>query len=78
MSDLVSKIEAKISELQNQVKSHGSYINEIAAAIEKMTADKATSSNNINIINGAIQAYTDIMNVLKASESAENDGNANG
>jgi len=62
MSDLRKTIEEKIKELQEKLKSQNSYIADINNAIEKLKSDKETTTNNIYIINGAIQAYADTLN----------------
>lgn len=69
----LSDLEQKISNLEAELKKHSNYVTEITQAVEKLLGDKASSSNNINIINGAIQAYRDILNSSKTSGSAQAD-----
>lgn len=71
MSKFVKELETKISNLEAELKKHSNYVTEIAQAIEKLLADKANSANNINIINGAIQAYKDVLNGAKTDNVAE-------
>lgn len=69
MANLVKDMEQKIANLEAELKKHSNYATEITQAIEKLNQDKANSINNVNIINGAIQAYKDVLNGAKA-ESA--------
>lgn len=71
MSKFVKELETKISNLEAELKKHSNYVTEITQAIEKLLADKAGSANNINIINGAIQAYKDVLNGAKTDNVAE-------
>lgn len=71
MSKFVTELEAKISNLEAELKKHSNYVTEIVQTIEKLLADKANSTNNINIINGAIQAYRDVLNGAKTDNVAE-------
>lgn len=58
----VDDIKQKITNLEAEMKKHSNYVTEITQGIEKLMADKATSLNNINILNGALQAYKDVVN----------------
>jgi hypothetical protein len=67
-ASIVSTVESKIAELQTQVKTHSGFLTEIGQALEKFAADKLTTNNNLNILNGAIQAYNDVLKVVKDLE----------
>jgi len=70
-NEVIKKIEDKLEKVNEQLKSHNSYVVDIANAIEKLVNDKATTNNNINIISGAIQAYTDVLSLLKELNSKD-------
>ena len=67
--EVIQKLEEKVKEVSEQLQKHSTYVTEIANTVEKLLADKATTTANANILNGALQAYNDILNLLKASES---------
>lgn len=69
--NLVKELEGKISNLEAEIKKHNNYVTEISQMIEKLLADKANSSNNLNILNGAIQAYKDVINGVKSGDVSE-------
>jgi septal ring factor EnvC (AmiA/AmiB activator) len=69
----LSDVEQKISNLEAELKKHSNYVTEITQAVEKLLSDKATSSNNINIINGALQAYRDVLSASKTTDAAQAD-----
>jgi len=64
MSDKTNLIKSKIDELNEKIKSSNAYVLSIEEAIKKLKIDRGTTLNNIHIINGAIQAYQDTLNVL--------------
>jgi hypothetical protein len=70
------ELQDKISNLESEIKKQSGYVTEITQAIDKLTSDKATSLNNINVLNGAIQAYKDVINNTK--EDVESDKGDNG
>lgn len=69
MSLTSQEIEKKIAELEEQSKKHSTYMTEINQAIEKLSTDKNTVIGNLQVMNGAIQAYKDILN--KVTSGAE-------
>lgn len=64
----IEKIEAKLAEVQDNLKTHSEKFSEVSATIEKFAAEKLISSNNLHILNGALQAYTDVVNLFKTHE----------
>jgi len=66
----IQDIEAKIAELAAQIKTHSGYVTDIETTISKLATDKITSTNNLHILNGATQAYTDVLNLLKSAEAS--------
>lgn len=70
MSISVDDIKNKITNLEAEMKKHSNYVTEITQGIEKLMADKATSLNNINILNGALQAYRDVVSGSTVANNA--------
>ena len=62
----ITDLEAKLADIENQIKTHSGYVTDIATTVEKLLGDKSTSIANVNILNGAKQAYADVLNVAKA------------
>jgi uncharacterized coiled-coil protein SlyX len=73
-----SSLEQKISNLEAELKKQSNYVTEITQTVKKLKLDMANSTNNINILNGAIQAYKDILNSSKATEANAVADGANG
>jgi hypothetical protein len=71
MSNLLQTFEKKLTECEAQLKTQSQYVNEIAAAVEKLLLDKANATSNISILNGAIQAYTDAIKVINEPQGNE-------
>jgi hypothetical protein len=68
---LIKDIELKVSNLEAELKKHNNYVTEITQTMEKLLSDKAITINNINILNGALQAYRDVINGVKSGDSSE-------
>lgn len=64
----VEKIEAKLQEVQENLKSHSDRFSELSSVIEKQASEKLITSNNLHILNGALQAYTDVLSLFKNSD----------
>lgn len=62
---LESLVEKKIADLQEQVKKQNSDLSEASNAIEKLSNVKSVAVKNLGILDGAIQAYADILTVVK-------------
>lgn len=67
----LDEIKAKIAAVENQIKEHSGAIKNLAEGIEKMVLDKNTASNNLHILNGALQAYNDVLNGVKGGGVGE-------
>ena len=66
--ELISKIEAKISDLEAQFKKNSDFIVSANSNIDKLVSDKALATNECNIINGAIQMARGVLSELKNPE----------
>lgn len=72
MSLELEKVETKVKEIQEQLKSCDTYVKEISNAVEKLLADKTTTINNAHLLSGQLQAYSDVVNALKEEAKAAN------
>lgn len=66
----IQDIEAKLASLEAQVKQHSGVVLEAANAIENLVSQKTASANSLHILNGATQAYKDVLNIAKAGMPA--------
>ena len=73
----LDSITAKINELQTTLSNHTAQVGQLSVTLEKLAADKHISLRNIDLINGAMHAYKDILalstgNPIPAIEDALN------
>jgi hypothetical protein len=71
MRNLKEQTQTKLIEAQEKLKQQTEYFSQIGQALEKLSSDKVTALNNINILNGIIQAYSDTLNTLSKEESID-------
>lgn len=71
--ELINKIEAQISELENRFKKNSDFISSANVSMEKLSADKISATNDSNIINGALQAFRGVLVELKGPVNPAND-----
>jgi hypothetical protein len=64
--ELINKIEAKISELENQFKKNTDFIVSANSSIDKLVADKNSATSECNVINGMVQAFRGVIAEVKA------------
>ena len=64
----IKEMESKITDVQEQLKKHTSYASEIVQGIKKLQTDKMNTINNAHILNGALQAYTDVLKMIKEQD----------
>lgn len=65
MEGKVNQIEEKYGQLTEELKRQHSFLNEVNSAIGKLKNDRAITLANISKIEGAIQAYSESIRLLK-------------
>lgn len=65
MEEVISKIEANISELENRFKKNNEFIASASSSIDKLKVDRKNAINDSNILNGALQAFNSDLKDLK-------------
>ena len=68
--ELISKVEAKIADLEAQFKKNSDFIISANAAMDKLVSDKNLANNECNMINGAIQMARGVLTELQAEVNA--------
>lgn len=64
---IVISIEKKLSELSDMLKTHSGKVLDIHKDIEKLSSDKTTAIGHVNFLNGALQAYNDILSLINGN-----------
>jgi len=72
MKNFLENIEKQIKELEERFQKNADYISQITSNIEKLAADKLNAIKDSNIVNGAIQAYRNV--VAEGTKLLEGDG----
>lgn len=67
--EMVSKIEAKISELENKVKQNNDAIGNLLISIENQSSEKTRVQTESTFLSGAIQAFKTIISELQTSDT---------
>jgi peptidoglycan hydrolase CwlO-like protein len=70
MSDVMSMIEGKITQLQTELQNAKTYLSQINEAIEKLTSDRKSITEQVLGMNGALQAYNSTIVANKTSNNA--------
>ena len=66
--EMVSKIEAKISELENKIKLNNDTIGNLLMSIENQSSEKTKVHTESTFLSGAIQAFKTMIAELQTSE----------
>ena len=61
---ILDTISGKIKDLENTLASHSTQVGHLTATLEKLATDKMQSMRTIDVINGAMQAYKDVVAAL--------------
>lgn len=67
--ELISKIEAKISDLEAQFKKNSDFIASANSAMDKLVSDKNLATNECNMINGALQMAKGVLTEMSAPKA---------
>lgn len=62
---ILNKVEEETKRLQDVIQGHISSINNIAATIEQLLANKANLQAEVHKLSGAIQAFAEVSSALK-------------
>jgi len=65
MEGKVIKIEEKYSQLTEELKKQHLFLNEVNNALSRLKNDKTVTLSNIAKIEGAIQAYSESIRLMK-------------
>lgn len=66
--EMISKIEAKISELENKVKQNSDIIGNLLMSIENQSSEKIRVQTESTFLSGAIQAFKTTISELQSSD----------
>lgn len=64
------KFEERLKEFQNEYQRLNTTVGSINAEIERLTASKAQTLDTLKVLNGAIQAYSEVISKFKEDCSA--------
>jgi hypothetical protein len=76
MEVMVTNIEEKGKQLQEEMQKQNVYLNELTSSIKKLRHDRKVIMANIATISGAMQAYNESAKLMKASQPQEQQVNA--
>lgn len=71
MAQLIELLERKILDLKEQAKKQGADYDQASSTIEKLRLSRKTAIKNLHILDGAIQAYSDILEIEKSKSNIE-------
>jgi len=66
--EMISKVEAKVSELENKVKQNNDAVGNLIMSIDSQTAEKIRIQNESTFLSGAIQGFKTMISELKTFE----------
>lgn len=67
---VLSNIDAKRNQLQEELQKQSTYLNELNSAFKKLRNDRKVVQSNISMITGAIQAYGESVRLLNPETSS--------
>jgi len=65
MEGKITQIEEKSKQLQEEMQRQSSFLNELNNAIKKLRNDRKVTIANLSKIDGAIQAYSESVRLIK-------------
>jgi len=65
--EMISKVESKISELENKVKQNNDTVGNLVMSIESQSLEKTRVQNESTFLSGAIQAFKTMISELQTS-----------
>lgn len=72
MEVMVTNIEEKGRQLQEEMQKQSVYLNELSSSIKKLRHDRKVILANIATISGAMQAYNESAKLMKGNQPQEN------
>lgn len=62
--DELAKVDELINEAQVMLKKQAEILGDVSRGLEQLSSDKQNALNNIFLLNGALQAYKNVQNLL--------------
>lgn len=65
LMSIFESIKSKVLHVESQIKQHTEAAESIARTIDKLSGDRLNTSAYVHALNGAHQAYHDVINLVK-------------
>lgn len=66
--ETIDLLEGKVKNLQEEFQKENNFLNEVNKSIKSLIERRKETQRKLDTINGAVQAYTDVINVAKPKE----------